>query len=165
MNVQNDGLMNELTNIENDNNLKCAELTNVIKDLQNKINLREEEINKIKNNLDKKKILINKNKEEEKNSLCYLYETKLNDILNIADNNQIKLLNIIKEKDRIIQNLLKENDNKNLDYNNLINKIQKENEALKEESKKTIHLAGSNIYNNFMNNISKKYIYNYNNNN
>ncbi len=157
INNQNDYLINELSNIENDNNSKCAELTNIINNLKNDINAKEDEIYKIKKHLNEQDIISGKNKEDEKNNLCYLYESKINDILNISDHNQLKLLNIIKEKDRIIQELIFANDNKSSNYNNLINKIQKENEVFKDVSKRSIHLAENNIYNNFINDVSNNY--------
>ena len=157
INEHNDFLINELSNIENDNNLKCNELSNVINNLKNNINSKEDEIYRIKQNINKQGILSDKNKEEEKNNLCYLYENKINDILNFSDNNQLKLLNIIKEKDRIIQELINANGNKGSNYNYLINKIQKENEVFKDVSKRSIHLAENNIYNNFINDISHIY--------
>ena len=94
INKHNEVLMNELTNIENDNKSKCNELTNIIKNLKNNINNKEEEISKTNKNLNNQNGLIGKNKEEEKNYLCYLYENKINDILNISDHNQLKLLNL-----------------------------------------------------------------------
>ena len=156
INRQNDSLMNELSNIENDNQSKCDELTNVIENLKNKINSKEDEIYKMKQYLNEQNNLINKNREDETNGLCYLYEKKINDILNISDNNQLKLLNIIKEKDRIIQELININGNKSSDYNDLINKIQRENESYKDIAQKSIHLAGSNINNNFINSLNPK---------
>ena len=64
------------------------------------------------------------------------------------------MLNIIQEKDKIIQELINSNKNKNHDYNNLINKFERENEEFKDVTQKSIYLAENNIYNNFLHNIN-----------
>ena len=85
--------------------------------------------------------------------MCYLYEEKINNILNISDENQKKLLNIIKEKERIIQELINANQNKADNYNNIINKLERENEGFKDVTQRSIYLAENNIYNKFLNNL------------
>ena len=98
----------------------------------------------------------NDNNENDKNNLCYQYEEKINNILNLSDENQKKLLDIIKEKERIIQELINANQNKTYNYNNLINKFKRENEEFKDVTQRSIYLAGNNVYNKFLNELDTK---------
>ena len=156
MNRNNEQLKNDLKNLDQIQNSKCEELLNVITTLKNSINNKEEEIYYMKKQLNDEKKFANNNNEEEKNNLCYLYEEKINTILNKSDENQKKLLDIIKEKERIIQELINANQNKTYNYNNLINKFQKENEEFKDVTQRSINLAGNNVYNKFINELETK---------
>ena len=150
-----------MINMEKEHISKCQELTNMISTLKNKINNKDEEIYYMKKQLNQEEKIISNNNENEKNNLCYLYEEKINNILNISDENQKKLLNIIKEKERIIQELIDANQNKTYNYNNLINKFQRENEEFKNVTQKSIYLAGNSIHNKFLNELDTTNNYKY----
>ena len=81
---------------DQEHNSKCQELVNMISILKNKINDKEEELYYIKNKLNEEETAENVNNENDKNNLCYQYEEKINNILNLSDENQKKLLDIIK---------------------------------------------------------------------
>ena len=72
---------------------------------------------------------------------------KINNILNISEHNQIKLRNVIKEKEIIIQNLININQNKKEQFNQFINKINEDNQDLKNITEKSIGLAKYNLIN------------------
>ena len=161
INNDNKNLKQDLINMEKEHISKCQELTNMISTLKNKINNKDEEIYYMKKQLNQEEKIISNNNENEKNNLCYLYEEKINNILNISDENQKKLLNIIKEKERIIQELIDANQNKTYNYNNLINKFQRENEEFKNVTQKSIYLAGNSIHNKFLNELDTTNNYKY----
>ena len=161
INNDNKQLKQDLINMEKEHISKCQELTSMIMTLKNKINNKDEEIYSMKKQLNQEEKIISNNNENEKNNLCYLYEEKINNILNISDDNQKKLLNIIKEKERIIQELIDANQNKTYSYNNLINKFQRENEEFKNVTQKSIYLAGNNIHNKFLNELDTTNNYKY----
>ena len=142
--------------VDQEHNSKCQELVNMISILKNKINDKEEELYYIKNQLNEEEKADNDNNENDKNNLCYQYEEKINNILNLSDENQKKLLDIIKEKERIIQELINANQNKTYNYNNLINKFKRENEEFKDVTQRSIYLAGNNVYNKFLNELDTK---------
>lgn len=83
--------------------------------------------------------------EKEKEIISKEYEKKINNILNISEHNQIKLRNVIKEKEIIIQNLININKNKKEQFNQFINKINEDN--LKNIAEKSIGLAKYNLIN------------------
>ena len=85
--------------------------------------------------------------EKEKESISKEYEKKINNILNISEHNQIKLRNVIKEKEIIIQNLININKNKKEQFNQFINKINEDNQDLKNIAEKSIGLAKYNLIN------------------
>ena len=152
----NELLKQDLIKVDQEHNSKCQELVNMISILKNKINDKEEELYYIKNQLNEEEKAENVNNENDKNNLCYQYEEKINNILNLSDENQKKLLDIIKEKERIIQELINANQNKTYNYNNLINKFKRENEEFKDVTQRSIYLAGNNIYNKFLNELDTK---------
>ena len=147
LNKKNKKLINEIDDKNKENNIKIIEYTNIINKLQDELNKKEEEIINIKNN---EKIKKNKNineKEKEKESISKEYEKKINNILNISEHNQIKLRNVIKEKEIIIQNLININKNKKEQFNQFINKINEDNQDLKNITEKSIGLAKYNLIN------------------
>ena len=147
LNKKNKKLINEIDDKNKENNIKIIEYTNIINNLQDELNKKEEEIINIKNN---EKIKKNKNineKEKEKESISKEYEKKINNILNISEHNQIKLRNVIKEKEIIIQNLININKNKKEQFNQFINKINEDNQDLKNIAEKSIGLAKYNLIN------------------
>ena len=156
MHKNNEQLKQDLIKVDQEHNSKCQELVNMISILKNKINDKEEELYYIKNQLNEEEKAENVNNENEKNNLCYQYEEKINNILNLSDENQKKLLDIIKEKERIIQELINANQNKTYNYNNLINKFKRENEEFKDVTQRSIYLAGNNVYNKFLNELDTK---------
>ena len=156
MHKNNEQLKQDLIKVDQEHNSKCQELVNMISILKNKINDKEEELCYIKNQLNEEEKAENVNNENEKNNLCYQYEEKINNILNLSDENQKKLLDIIKEKERIIQELINANQNKTYNYNNLINKFKRENEEFKDVTQRSIYLAGNNVYNKFLNELDTK---------
>ena len=156
MHKNNEQLKQDLIKVDQEHNSKCQELVNMISILKNKINDKEEELYYIKNQLNEEEKAENVNNENDKNNLCYQYEEKINNILNLSDENQKKLLDIIKEKERIIQELINANQNKTYNYNNLINKFKRENEEFKDVTQRSIYLAGNNVYNKFLNELDTK---------
>ena len=156
MHKNNEQLKQDLIKVDQEHNSKCQELVNMISILKNKINDKEEELYYIKNQLNEEEKADNDNNENDKNNLCYQYEEKINNILNLSDENQKKLLDIIKEKERIIQELINANQNKTYNYNNLINKFKRENEEFKDVTQRSIYLAGNNVYNKFLNELDTK---------
>ena len=156
MHKNNEQLKQDLIKVDQEHNSKCQELVNMISILKNKINDKEEELYHIKNQLNEEEKADNDNNENDKNNLCYQYEEKINNILNLSDENQKKLLDIIKEKERIIQELINANQNKTYNYNNLINKFKRENEEFKDVTQRSIYLAGNNVYNKFLNELDTK---------
>ena len=156
MHKNNEQLKQDLIKVDQEHNSKCQELVNMISILKNKINDKEEELCYIKNQLNEEEKADNDNNENDKNNLCYQYEEKINNILNLSDENQKKLLDIIKEKERIIQELINANQNKTYNYNNLINKFKRENEEFKDVTQRSIYLAGNNVYNKFLNELDTK---------
>ena len=156
MQKNNEQLKQDLIKVDQEHNSKCQELVNMISILKNKINDKEEELCYIKNQLNEEEKADNDNNENDKNNLCYQYEEKINNILNLSDENQKKLLDIIKEKERIIQELINANQNKTYNYNNLINKFKRENEEFKDVTQRSIYLAGNNVYNKFLNELDTK---------
>ena len=156
MHKNNELLKQDLIKVDQEHNSKCQELVNMISILKNKINDKEEELYHIKNQLNEEEKADNDNNENDKNNLCYQYEEKINNILNLSDENQKKLLDIIKEKERIIQELINANQNKTYNYNNLINKFKRENEEFKDVTQRSIYLAGNNVYNKFLNELDTK---------
>ena len=156
MHKNNELLKQDLIKVDQEHNSKCQELVNMISILKNKINDKEEELCYIKNQLNEEEKADNDNNENDKNNLCYQYEEKINNILNLSDENQKKLLDIIKEKERIIQELINANQNKTYNYNNLINKFKRENEEFKDVTQRSIYLAGNNVYNKFLNELDTK---------
>ena len=147
LNKKNKKLINEIDDKNKENNIKIIEYTNIINNLQDELNKKEEEIINIKNN---EKIKKNKNineKEKEKERISKEYEKKINNILNISEHNQIKLRNVIKEKEIIIQNLININKNKKEQFNQFINKINEDNQDLKNITEKSIGLAKYNLIN------------------
>ena len=156
MHKNNEQLKQDLIKVDQEHNSKCQELVNMISILKNKINDKEEELYYIKNQLNEEEKAENDNNENDKNNLCYQYEEKINNILNLSDENQKKLLDIIKEKERIIQELINANQNKTYNYNNLINKFKRENEEFKDVTQRSIYLAGNNVYNKFLNELDTK---------
>ena len=147
LNKKNKKLINEIDDKNKENNIKIIEYTNIINNLQDELNKKEEEIINIKNN---EKIKKNKNinkKKKEKEIISKEYEKKINNILNISEYNQIKLRNVIKEKEIIIQNLININKNKKEQFNQFINKINEDNQDLKKIAEKSIGLAKYNLIN------------------
>ena len=160
MKKHNEQLQQDLNSMEQDNILKCQELTKMISTLKNNINNKEEEIFILKKEFGEEEKIEKDNNENDINNLCYLYEEKINNILNISDERQKELLNIIKEKEEIIQELINANQNKTFSYNNLINKFQRENDEFKNVTQKSIFLAGNNIHKKFLNELgSNNYKY------
>ena len=122
-------------------------MTNIVNSLTDELNRKEEEIIKIKNNKSRRKKENNIEIEKEKERISKNYEKKINNIINISEHNQQKLKNVIKDKEIIIQNLINCNKNKTEQFNIFVNKLEKDNNALKNIAQKSIGLAKYNLIN------------------
>jgi len=140
-------LISEMNNSNEDGNLKLIEYKNIINELQYRLVQKEEELLYLKETTEKKEINKNIDLEHEKNMISNDYEKKIHNILNITENEQQKLLNIIKEKNIIIQNLINCNDYKDKIFDSFIEKIRNENNNLENFSEKSIGISKSNILN------------------
>ena len=143
----NQKLINEISEKNRDNNTEIIELTNLVNSLTDELNRKEEEIIKIKNNKSIRKKENNLEIEKEKERLSKEYEKKINNIINISEHNQQKLRNVIKDKEIIIQNLINCNKIKTEQFNIFVNKLEKDNNALKNITEKSIGLAKYNLIN------------------
>ena len=152
-NKTNQTLINEISNANKDNNIKVIELTNIINILTDELNQKEEQILILKGNSEKNEALVQNEINEEKNNICFEYEKKIDNILNISEHNQQKLMNVIKEKDIIIQNLIKCNQDTNNKFNEFVEKIKDENQKLKDITQQSIGMAKYNISNSTNNNF------------
>ena len=146
-NKTNENLLNEISNANEDNNIKVIELTNIINSLTDEYNHKEEQILMIKGKSSKKTNFLENEIIEEKNMICSDYEKKINNILNISEHNQKKLMDVIREKDIIIQNLINCNQNKNKAFNEFVNKIDEDNKKLKNITEQSIGLSKYNLFN------------------
>jgi predicted RNase H-like nuclease (RuvC/YqgF family) len=151
-NKTNETLVNEISKANQNNNIKIIGLTNIINSLRDELNQKEEQILILKGNSKKNEINYYKDIDEEKNMICSEYEKKISNILNISENNQEKLMNVIKEKDIIIQNLINCNQNKNKEFNEFVQKINEENKQLKNLTEQSIGLSKYNLVNSMNNN-------------
>ena len=150
MNVENSinqKIINEISEKNKDNNNEIIELTNIVNSLTDELNRKEEEIIKIKNNKNRRKQENNIEIEKEKERISKNYEKKINNIINISEHNQQKLKNVIKDKEIIIQNLINCNKNKTEQFNIFVNKLEKDNNSLKNIAQKSIGLAKYNLIN------------------
>ena len=152
-NKTNQTLINEISNANKDNNIKVIELTNIINILTDELNQKEEQILILKGNSEKNEALVQNEINEEKDNICFEYEKKIDNILNISEHNQQKLMNVIKEKDIIIQNLIKCNQDTNNKFNEFVEKIKDENQKLKDITQQSIGMAKYNISNATNNNF------------
>ena len=152
-NKTNQTLINEISKANDDNNVKVIELTNIINILTDELNQKEEQILILKGNSEKNEALVQNEINEEKNNICFEYEKKIDNILNISEHNQQKLMNVIKEKDIIIQNLIKCNQDTNNKFNEFVEKIKDENQKLKDITQQSIGMAKYNISNATNNNF------------
>ena len=143
----NQKIINEISEKNKDNNNEIIELTNIVNSLTDELNRKEEEIIKIKNNKNRRKQENNIEIEKEKERISKNYEKKINNIINISEHNQQKLKNVIKDKEIIIQNLINCNKNKTEQFNIFVNKLEKDNNALKNIAQKSIGLAKYNLIN------------------
>ena len=143
----NQKIINEISEKNKDNNNEIIELTNIVNSLTDELNRKEEEIIKIKNNKNRRKKENNIEIEKEKERISKNYEKKINNIINISEHNQQKLKNVIKDKEIIIQNLINCNKNKTEQFNIFVNKLEKDNNALKNIAQKSIGLAKYNLIN------------------
>ena len=156
-NKTNETLVNEISKANQNNNIKIIGLTNIINSLRDELNQKEEQILILKGNSKKNEINYYKDIDEEKNMICSEYEKKISNILNISENNQEKLMNVIKEKDVIIQNLINCNQNKNKEFNEFIQKINEENKQLKNLTEQSIGMSKFNLVNSMNNNDNINY--------
>ena len=152
-NKTNQTLINEISKANDDNNVKVIELTNIINILTDELNQKEEQILILKGNSEKNEALVQNEINEEKDNICFEYEKKIDNILNISEHNQQKLMNVIKEKDIIIQNLIKCNQDTNNKFNEFVEKIKDENQKLKDITQQSIGMAKYNISNSTNNNF------------
>ncbi len=152
-NKTNQTLINEISKANKDNNVKVIELTNIINILTDELNQKEEQILILKGNSEKNEALVQNEINEEKDNICFEYEKKIDNILNISEHNQQKLMNVIKEKDIIIQNLIKCNQDTNNKFNEFVEKIKDENQKLKDITQQSIGMAKYNISNSTNNNF------------
>ena len=159
-NITNEKLINEISNANEDNNVKVIELTNIINSLKDEYNHKEEQILMLRGNSAKKTNFLENEMIEEKNMICGDYERKINNILNISEHNQRKLMDVIREKDMIIQNLINCNKSKNKEFNEFITKMNEDNQELKNITEQSIGLSKYNLFN-YKNNINENKNYNY----
>ena len=143
----NQKLIKEISEKTRDNNIEIIELTNIVNSLTDELNRKEEEIINMKNNKSRRKKENNIEIEKEKERLSKEYEKKINNIINISEHNQQKLQNVIKDKEMIIQNLIDCNKNKTEQFNIFVNKLEKDNKALKNITEKSIGIAKYNLIN------------------
>ena len=143
----NQKLIKEISEKNRDNNIEIIELTNIVNSLTDELNKKEEEIINMKNNKSRRKKENNIEIEKEKERISKEYEKKINNIINISEHNQQKLQNVIKDKEMIIQNLINCNKNKTEQFNIFVNKLEKDNKALKNITEKSIGIAKYNLIN------------------
>ena len=143
----NQKLIKEISEKTRDNNIEIIELTNIVNSLTDELNRKEEEIINMKNNKNRRKKENNIEIEKEKERISKEYEKKINNIINISEHNQQKLQNVIKDKEMIIQNLINCNKNKTEQFNIFVNKLEKDNKALKNITEKSIGIAKYNLIN------------------
>ena len=161
-NKTNESLINEISKENENNNIKIIELTNIINSLTDELNHKDEQILMLKGNTKKNENILQNEFEDEKDMICNKYEKKINNILNISEHNQQKLMSVIREKDEIINNLINCNQNKNKEFNEFIQKINEDNKRLKHITEQSIGLAKYNLVNSMNNNNSCNFN-NYNN--
>jgi len=161
-NKTNESLINEISKENENNNIKIIELTNIINSLTDELNHKDEQILMLKGNTKKNENILQNEFEDEKDNICNEYEKKINNILNISEHNQQKLMSVIREKDEIINNLINCNQNKNKEFNEFIQKINEDNKRLKNITEQSIGLAKYNLVNSMNNNNSCNFN-NYNN--
>jgi len=151
-NNTNETLMNEISKANEDNNIKVIELTNIVNMLTDELNQKEEQLLILKGNSKKNEISRYNNIDEEKDIISRDYENKIKNILNTVEHNQQKLLNVIKEKEVIIHNLINCNQDRNDEFNEFISKMNEDNQNLKDITEKSIGLAKYNLVNSLCNN-------------
>ena len=151
-NKTNNTLMNEISKANEDNNIKIIELTNIINSLKDELNQKEEQILILKGKSSKEHYSFENEIDEEKNMICNEYEKKINNILNISEHNQQKLMNIIREKDVIIHNLINCNKDKNNEFNEFVGKINEDNKNLKNIAEQSLGIAKDNLFSSMNNN-------------